>query len=61
MTKIKIGPDEGNSGAIVRWGRYLDNGVWLAWKHWCSPRMLTRCRIRHGYVALSLLTVSWGN
>lgn len=58
---MKIGPSDGNSGAIVRWGRHLDNGVWLAWKHWSSRNMLTRCRVERGYVALSLLTVQWGN
>ncbi len=40
---MRIGPDEGNSGAIIRWGKHLDKGVWLrtwrmralwTWKHW---------------------------
>ena len=58
--RIKFGPDDGNSGAILRWGSHLDNGVWIAWRHWRSRRMLTRCRFMRGYIALSLLTISWG-
>ena len=27
--KIKFGRDEGNSGAIIRWGKYLDKGIWF--------------------------------
>jgi len=59
--RIKTGTDEGNSGAIIRWGCHLDNGIWLSWKRWHSRNMLTQFRIRRGYVALSLLTVQWGN
>ena len=51
----KLGPDEGNSGALVRWGRCLDNGVWL-----CAPRW-RRLRRRAGYLALPFATVRWGN
>jgi hypothetical protein len=58
---MKFGPDEGNSGAIVRWGKHLDNGVWIAWKHWKSQRLLKRFRFMRGYIAISLLTVMWGN
>lgn len=58
--QIKIGPDEGNSGAIIRWGKYLDNGVWIAWRHWNS-RLVKRFRFMRGYIAISLLTISWGN
>ena len=33
MGRIKLGPSEGNSGALVRWGRHLDNGLWLtSWR-----------------------------
>lgn len=58
---MKFGPDKGNSGAIIRWGRKLDNGVWFAWKMWNSRNHLTRFTIRRGYVAFGLLDVSWGN
>ncbi len=27
--KLKLGTSEGNSGAIIRWGKYLDNGLWF--------------------------------
>ena len=26
---IKLGPSSGNSGAVIRFGRHLDRGVWL--------------------------------
>lgn len=56
---IKFGPSEGNSGAIIRWGNSLDNGVWIAWKHW--KYLYKQFRIRQGYIALSLLSIQWGN
>jgi hypothetical protein len=61
---MKIGPSEGNSGAIVRWGRHLDNGVWFSWRFWSNRNMLTRFRILPlgaKYIAVGLLTVQWGN
>jgi len=58
---MKIGPSEGNSGAIVRWGRHLDNGIWLAWKHWNSRNLLMRFRVRRGHIAIGLLDIAWGN
>ena len=27
--RIKFGPDEGNRTAVIRWGKHLDNGLWL--------------------------------
>lgn len=58
---MKFGPDDGNSGAIVRWGLHLDNGIWIAWRYWYQWKFLCRVRVRRGYVALGLLSVSWGN
>ena len=58
---IKIGPSEGNSGALIRWGKHWDNGVWFSWKHWSSKNLLMRFRAMKGYLAVSLLTVHWGN
>jgi hypothetical protein len=57
---MRWGPSEGNSGAIVRWGKHLDNGVWFAWRHWRSKRMLLRLRVMRKYIAVSLLCIHWG-
>jgi len=27
--KLKLGPSEGNSRAVIRWGKYLDHGIWI--------------------------------
>ena len=51
----------GNSGAILRWGNYLDNGVWIDWRYWQSLKMMTRFKIKHGYLACSILSMRWGN
>ena len=56
---MRFGPDKGNSGAIIGWGLGLDKGIWLSWRHWRRWSMITRCRVRHGYLALSLLTMRW--
>lgn len=59
--KIKLGPDQGNSGAIVRWGQHLDNGIWLTpWKHkvlWLKYKLMPR----KGYLRFGPVTVMWGN
>lgn len=51
---VKWGPNDGNSGAVVRWGERLDNGIWLT-ANW------RRFRARPGYIALPFVTVMWGN
>lgn len=42
---MKLGSDEGNTRAIIRFGRYLDKGVWFTLKSirgWKFRRHLIR-------------------
>ncbi len=58
--KIKFGTDDGNSGAVIRWGKHLDNGVWfLPFRHW--RRLIFRFRFMRGYWNFGLFHISWGN
>jgi hypothetical protein len=54
---MKIGPSEGNSGAIIRWGKHLDNGLWLR----KIGKRHTNWRFRRGYVRLPFATFMFGN
>jgi|GEM_PF-6897420 len=56
---MKIGPDEGNSGAIIRWGKHLDNGLWLRiWKH---KKLWFKWRLMKGYLDFGFFVFRWGN
>ena len=57
---IKLGPDKGNSGAIIRWGADLDNGIWINYRRpklWLYPRWHPKA----GYIRLGPLALHWGN
>lgn len=54
LDRLALGPSKGNAGAILRWGKHLDNGLWLC-------QLPFRFRIRRGYIALPWLTIMWGN
>jgi len=58
---IKIGPDNENPGAVIRWGEHWDNGFWVTWKHWKNREFLYRFKMLKGYLAISLFTFRWGN
>lgn len=42
--RIKLGPDNGNSGAIIRCGKYLEYGVWF--RVWNFRKLWTQWRFR---------------
>ena len=54
---IKIGIDEGNSGAIIRYGKYLDKGLWI--RRWKFRRLWFRWRIMQGYIDLGILVIQY--
>ena len=57
---MKFGPDEGNSGAIIRWGKHLDNGIWIT--TWKFRRLWFKSwKIRNGYIDLGIIIIQWGN
>lgn len=55
---MKFGPDEGNSGAIIRWGKYWDNGIWIQYRY---KRLWFKWRFRKNYINLGFIRISWGN
>ena len=56
---MKIGRSEGNDGAVIRWGKHLDNGMWFT-QWWCKSLWI-KLRIRYGYVRVGPLLLRWGN
>jgi len=56
---MKLGTDEGNSGAIIRWGRYLDNGIWI--RRWRFRNLWLQWRFRSRYISLGFVLFAWGN
>lgn len=54
-----LGPGEGNRGALIRWGRFLDNGVWLRIRKY--RRLWPRWRFRRGYLDIGFVVIRWGN
>ena len=57
--KFKIGADEGNRGAIIRWGRYLDNGIWS--RLWRFRKLWFRLKFIKGYLNFGLFCIHYGN
>lgn len=57
--RIKFGTDEGNSGAIVRWGKYLDNGIWF--RRLRFRRSWFKYRFMNGYWDFGIIAIHWGN
>jgi len=57
---MRLGPEVGNSGAIIRWGTYLDNGIWIT--TWKFRRLWFKdWKIRKGYIDLGIIVIQWGN
>jgi hypothetical protein len=52
---FKFGTDNGNSGAIIRWGKYLDNGIWF---HDFNFKFI---KFRKNYIDLGFLSIMWSN
>lgn len=56
---MKFGSGEGNGGAVVRWGKYLDNGIWI--RLWKFRSLWTKWRFRWGYVSIGIILFHWSN
>jgi len=54
---MKFGPSDGNSGAIIRWGKKLDNGIWI--RRWIFHRLWTKWRFSQGYVNFGIILFRW--
>ena len=54
---MMIGPDEGNSGAVIRWGRELDNGVWV--RGWKYRNLWFKWRFLKGYWNFGVFHISF--
>lgn len=57
---IQVGPSEGNQGAIIRWGKFKDNGIWfIQWKF----RDIYRWKFdfEGGHVRLWCFDIHWRN
>jgi len=53
--RFLFGPDDGNSGALIRWGRCKDCGIWYrGWKH---RKLWTRWRFMNGYANFGLIVI----
>ncbi len=55
----KIGSDIGNSGAIIRWGKYLDNGIWM--RKWRFKKIWFKWKMKKRYTDLGIFVIQWGN
>lgn len=56
---MKLGPDGGNSGAIIRWGKYLDNGIWV--RTWRFRKLWFKYRFMYGYFNFGFFVIHWNN
>lgn len=55
--KIKLGPSEGNCGALIRFGRCLDKGIWI--RTWNFRSLWTSFRFAPGYLSLGVVCFHW--
>lgn len=54
---IKLGPGEGNSGAVIRFGRHWDKGLWF--RLWRFRKLWFRWRFRPGLIDLGFVVIQW--
>jgi hypothetical protein len=54
---MKFGSSDGNSGAIIRWGKKLDNGIWI--RRWRFHRLWTKWRFSQRYVNFGIILFHW--
>ena len=59
LNNLTIGPSNGNEGALIRWGKYLDNGIW--YRSWKFKNLWFGCKFKKHYVDLGLICIMWGN
>lgn len=58
--RIKYGPIEGNSGAVIRWGECLDNGIWF--RGWKYRKLWKKWKyIKGRYLSLGIVVFQWSN
>lgn len=57
--KFKFGRDEGNSGALIRWGKYLDNGIWYRTRRF--KKLWGNWKIMKGYLDCGFFVIQYGN
>lgn len=57
--KLKIGIDEGNRGAIIRWGKRLDNGIWF--RVWRFRSLWLKWKFRKNYLDFGIFCIHYGN
>jgi len=59
LNNLKLGPSEGNRGAVIRWGKHWDNGFWFTpiqySKLWLRPKFMRR------YIRIGPFNFRWGN
>ena len=57
--QIKFGNDNGNSGGIFRYGKYLDNGIWF--RTWKFRKLWLQWKLQPGYLDFGLFCICYGN
>lgn len=55
---MRLGPDKGNNGAVIRWGQHLDNGIWLRGVH--HRKLWWRWRFMRGYWDFGIIIFRFG-
>ena len=57
--KYIIGSDEGNSGALLRWGKRFDNGIWF--KVWRFRKLWFKFKFMKNYLDFGIFCIHYGN
>jgi hypothetical protein len=57
--QIKFGNDNGNSGGIFRYGKYLDNGIWI--RTWKFRKLWLQWKLQPGYLDFGLFCICYSN
>jgi len=52
---MKIGSDEGNSGALIRFGKHLDHGIWI--RRWRFRKLWLKWRFMRDYIDLGVFVI----
>jgi len=52
---MKIGSDEGNSGALIRFGKHLDHGIWI--RRWRFRKLWLKWRFMRDYIDLGFFVI----
>ena len=57
--KMRFGKDKGNLGALIRWGKYLDNGIWI--RTWKFRKLWFKPNFRKNYLNFGFFVIQYGN